>query len=421
MLNNRYLFPWITGFLMAGILVIPGCYALLTYWLAIYGLMHFKSFFKEIGCASLVIGGGPIWIGLIAYLFIGIGLGVWHGYRIAYFEAYLPMLLAPFIVNAVAVARPPLVMLWMASATAAILAGLMACYQSLYLQSGRAIGAMNNQIMFGDLSVVLAMFCAFGCIFGCAGRHRLWQKFYLSLGVTMGLLASLLSGTKGGWMSVLMVSLLLISVALSHWHWSKRLFVAVASFAAFAVLAWLVPAELVRDRISGGFNAAHIWFVSGQITDGSVSIRLEMWRQALNMIAEEPWTGWNSLGAQSELAKRLNSLGAGNHWTQVENDFLQIGIVHGIPGIISYFIFCMGLILGFFRIQVRKPNPPREVIVLTTLGVLMTVVMIEFGFSVIVLGRNAFRHTWIVWSMLLLGYLISSQYFKCTWRNRPWN
>ena len=32
--------------------------------------------------------------------------------------------------------------------------------------------------------------------------------------------------------------------------------------------------------------------------------------------------------------------------------------------------------------------------------------MLEFGLSVVVLGRNAFRHTMIVWAMLALAYLI---------------
>lgn len=415
--SKNILFPWVTGLLMAGILVVPGCYALLTYWLAIYGLIYAKSFLKDVWRPSLSIGACPIWIGLIVYLFIGIGLGLWHGYKGAYFEAYLPMVLAPFILNAVVAARPPLAMLWLASATAAILAGLLACYQSLYLHAGRAIGAMNNQIMFGDLSVVLAMFCAFGWIFGSKDRHPLWLRLYLSFGVVMGLLASLLSGTKGGWMSVLMVSLLLISFALSNWHWSKRFFVAAAILVAIVVLVWLMPAELVMDRVVGGFKAAHIWFLSGQITDGSVSIRLEMWRQALNMIADEPWAGWNTSGAQLELASRLNSIGAGNHWTQVENDLLQTGIVHGIPGSFSYLVFYGGLIFGFSRIKMRQAHPGFHVVALSMLGVLLAIVMIEFGFSVVVLGRNAFRHTWIVWSMLLLGYLITSCSFKHKNRN----
>ncbi len=406
-LKNYSLFPWVTGLLMAGILVVPGSYALLTYWLAVYGIWHVNGLFSRVLVPSWYMGAVPIWIGMAIYVVTGVGLGLWQGDKAAYFEAYVPMLLAPFIVNAIAVARPPLLMLWVAAASAAVLAGLMACYQSLHLNMGRAIGVLNNQIMFGDLSVVLAMFCAFGWLFGCQGKYKMGLKIYLFLGMLMGLLASLLSGTKGGWMSIFMVALVLISVSFAGWQRGKRLGVGLVFLTAVFVLAWLVPPELVIDRISDGGRAAYIWFASGQITDGSVSIRLEMWRQALSMIADSPWTGWGTSDARVELASRLASIGAGDGWIQVENDLLQAGIVHGIPAMLSYLIFYAGLIWGFSRIR-QHAHGDMHIFALSLLGMLLTVVMVEFGLSVVVLGRNAFRHTWVVWSMLLLGYLISN-------------
>jgi hypothetical protein len=75
------------------------------------------------------------------------------------------MLLAPIIVNGVLVAKPSSEFLWFGAAGSAVLAGLMASYQSLYLGVGRAFGGLNNIIIFGDLSVATAMLSVFGLLY----------------------------------------------------------------------------------------------------------------------------------------------------------------------------------------------------------------------------------------------------------------
>lgn len=390
---------------MAGILVVPGAYGVLTLWLAFYGVWYTKGFVTRVWQPSIQMGALPIWLGMVVYVVYGMGIGFWHGYKPSYFEAYLPTLLAPFMVNAVVVARPPQAMLWLGAASGAILAGCVAAYQSLYLQIGRAIGALNNQIMFGDLAVVLGMFAAFGWLYWGRGQSKLWVKVYLLFGVFMALLASLLSGTKGGWLSILMLAVILVWLTYSHWHWAKRVLVAALVLWAIVLVAYMVPHDLVVNRVVSGLQGGHAWFATGQISDGSVSIRLEKWNQALGMIGDKPLSGWTTEGAIHELGQRLVNVGAGDGWTQTENDLLQAGIVHGLPAIVSYLALYLGLILGFARIrQLQLPNALW--VGLSTAGVVLVVLMLEFGLSVVVLGRNAFRHTLIVWSMLLLGYLL---------------
>jgi len=391
---------------MAVVLVIPGAYAMLTVWLALYGLWHLRGFTARVWSPSLEVGGLAIWLGMLVYVVVGIGLGWWHAYKASYFEAYVPMLLSPFIVNAVVVARPPQAMLWLGAASGAILSGLVASYQSLYLQIGRAIGAMNNEIMFGDLSVVLVMFSALGWLYWAKDKQQTWIRWYLLLGVLMGMWASLLSGTKGGWLSILMLAVVLVWLVYSHWHWAKRNLAAFGVLASIGVLVSLAPHDLVVNRVISGLQGAHIWFNTGQITEGSVSIRLEKWNQATDMIADRPWSGWTTNGSREELSRRMVATGAGEGWIQTENDFLQAGVVHGLPAIISYIFFYAGFIWWFSRVKrISVANPAYFSFALA--GILLPILMLEFGLSVVVLGRNAFRHTLIVWSMILMGYLIS--------------
>lgn len=394
---------------MAGVLVVPGAYVLLTLWLALFGVWHARGWTQRIWQPSLSMGALPIWVGMAVYVLFGMAMGFVRGYKASYFEAYVPMLLAPFIVNAVVVARPPLNMLWLGAGTAAVLAGLVASYQSFYLQMHRAGGAMNNVIMFGDLAVVVGMFSAFGAFFGLSADNPKWMRRYLLFGAAMGVWASLLSGTKGGWLSILMLSAILVWMALQHRHWIRRVAVAVALLVGIVIAAFLAPSEIVVNRITNGLQGAHTWFTTGQITEGSVSIRLEMWNQAIGMVVDRPLTGWTKEGSVVEIDQRLRQAGAGEvpggRWTQVENDLLQASIVHGLPGLASSLFLYLGLLWGFIRIRQHDLQQALWVGVATA-GALLVVLMLEFGLSVVVLGRNAFRHSLIVWAMLALAYLI---------------
>jgi O-antigen ligase len=403
--SSHRIFPWITVAIMATILVVPSAYAILTLWLTLYGLWFIKGFVNRVWRPSIAIGASYIWCGLIVYVLIGIGLGLSHGYKASYYEGYVPMLLAPIIVNAVLVAKPSPSFLWMGAAGAAFLAGLMASYQSLYLGVGRAFGAMNNIIIFGDLSVVMATFSVFGLLYWSSTVSKPQFKIILIIGLIFGVWASLLSGTKGGWLSIIMISILAIWISLKQLHWSKKILGVVIGLGLVFLAASLAPPELVMNRVKDGVAGARIWFLTGDVTEGSVSIRLEKWYQAIFMLIEKPLTGWGNQGAIVELQARITAAGVPGVWTQAENDLLQAGIVHGIPAIFATLALYFGFILSFAKM--RRLNSDSSLwIGLSSVGIVFVILMIEFGLSVNVLGRNAFRHTFIVWEMCILALLI---------------
>ncbi len=403
--SSHRLFPWITGAIMSTILVLPFAYGVLTLWLTLYGLYFIKGFIDRVWRPSLSVGASFIWYGLLTYALTGITLGLIHGYRASYYEAYIPMLLAPIIVNGVLVAKPSSTFLWIGAASAGLLAGMMASYQSLYLGIGRAFGAMSNIIIFGDLSVVMASFSALGLLYWSSSRSKNYFKIFLIAGVFFGVWASLLSGTKGGWLSILMVLIMVIWISLKKMHWSRKTLGVLIGLGLIIMVAFLAPSELVVNRIKDGVRGAQIWFEIGIVTDGSVSIRLEKWYQAIFMLIEKPLTGWGVQGAIVELQSRITLAGVSGVWIQTENDILQAGIVHGFPAIISILILYLCFIVSFVRM--RKLNPSSSLCIgLSSAGILFVVLMLEFGLSIVALGRNSFRHTFIVWEMLIFSLLI---------------
>ncbi|CAN1536916.1 RfaL Lipid A core - O-antigen ligase and related enzymes [Burkholderiaceae bacterium] len=404
---SHRIFPWVTGLLMASILVVPGVYVLLTVWLALYGLWHVRGFTARVWQPSLTLGASPIWAGMAVYVAVGMGLGWLHGYKASYFEAYVPMLLAPLIVNALLVARPPESMLYWGAASGAIVAGFVASYESLLIERGRAIGGLNNEIMFGDLSVVFGLFSLFGWLYY---SKKPFIKLVFIFGFLMAVLASFLSGSKGGWLSILTIVIAVAWVQSFNIHWVRRVAFVVIILIAISFIAFSVPSYLVVDRLVNGFIAGVNWINGMPSSGNSVDIRFEMWNQSIQMLIEKPILGWTKDVATFELNKRLLDEGVMKapgigYWTQAENDFLQIGIVHGVLGQISYFFLYFGLILGFLKIR-NNHSFHHLSNILAILGIILVILFLQFGISVVVLGRNAFRHTLIVWAMMILSYMI---------------
>ena len=193
-------------------------------------------------------------------------------------------------------------------------------------------------------------------------------------------------------------------ISLKQFNWPKKILGVFSGLVLIILAAYLAPAELVIDRIKGGVTGAEIWFQIGIVTEGSVSIRLEKWHQAILMLIDKPLTGWGNQGAIVELQRRITAAGVPGVWTQAESDLLQAGIVHGIPAIFASLALYFGFISSY--VKMRRLNSDSSLwIGLSSVGIVFVILMIEFGLSVNVLGRNAFRHTFIVWEMLILSLL----------------
>lgn len=396
-------------------LVMPGGPKLLALCLAGMGLWS---------CQDLRTDLAQVWgrpavriMALGVAIFVGIGffLGIWYDYKLGYYEAFIPFLLAPLMLHGVLKARLQPVVLWMGAATAAVLAGAFASYESLVLLTGRAMGAMSHPIIFGDLSVVLACIALFGLLYFEPAKNQLWMRVYLSCGAAMGVWASLLSGSKGGWLSIIMVLLVFVWRVTAGKPALWRLLGVVLISVLVAKGVWLAPEELVRDRLDGIWGKAHLWFETGQVTDWSVSIRLELWSYALKLFAQRPILGWSGEGALSMLAEHLKPFNVPVGIAPVfENDLLHYAAVSGLVGVLSVLALYGGVFVGFWLYQKQG----LQTFAYALLGMLLVALYFEFSLTVNALGRNAFRYFFCAMSVMLLGLIILGTQEQ---KGRAWN
>ena len=346
-------------------------------------------------------------LGTVFFVIVGVFFGIWYNAKLSYYEAFAPFLITPLMLSGVLLTRLQPAILWLGSATGALLAGVYASYQSLILLTGRATGNMSHPIIFGDLAVVLSCIALFGVLYFEQTRRTVWLRAYLLLCTTMGVWASLLSGTKGGWLSIVMFLFIFV------WHIStgKPFWARYAGILGIVALlingVLLAPADLVWDRLEDIWHHAQHWFETGEITDWSVSIRLEMWSYALQLFAERPILGWSGGVATTKLAEHLQAFNVPASIPNVfENYLLHYAAVSGLLGVTSVLALYAGIFIGFWKFEKQLARQTRSAFAL--MGMLLVVLIFEFSLTCNVLGRSSFRYFFCDFTVILLGLIIMS-------------
>jgi O-antigen ligase len=87
-----------------------------------------------------------------------------------------------------------------------------------------------------------------------------------------------------------------------------------------------------------------------------------------------------------------------------ENDLLHYAAVSGAVGVLSVVILYVSWFTGFWRLQKQGAQTSAYAL----LGMLLVVLIFEFGLTVNALGRNAFRYFFCTMSVMLLGLVLMS-------------
>ena len=138
---------------------------------------------------------------------------------------------------------PKPVFLWTGLALGCFLVGSWSLYQKIFEGVARA-GGYTNTIQFGNISLLMGLMCLAGM--GWAKEYKN-SKFWFALlatGLAFGLLGSLLSGSRGGWLA-LPLALIVIYKAYQDTINIKHLVVLSIAFVFFIFLVYLMPATNV--------------------------------------------------------------------------------------------------------------------------------------------------------------------------------
>ena len=359
-----------------------------------------------------------IW-GFSIFVVLHIVLTIYHHEPAKDFGNVLPFILSPLILLVVTQGNPNPRYFWLGCASGALLAFLIAVVQVYFLDVGRAFG-FANPITFGDTAIILGTGAFIGLFYCRSIFQSTVSRAYLLAGGLAGIITSLLSGSKGGWLSVIMVILLLANAALRSLPIFKRLAIISGILIALALFASVVPKLPVVDRVISAYHGAKTWVQTGQITEGSASIRLEAFKAGLLAGAHSPILG---LGRQGQLEVIQAAVNAGlvdkvmiekqivgdkyvYSTFSIDNDLINLFSRQGILGVLGAFAVHLGVFFTFWRYRNDSTDAIKAI---ATFGILLVLLYFEFGLSISVFGVSIFRTMHASWAILLAGLLINEK------------
>lgn len=342
-------------------------------------------------------------ISVLAFYFLASCLAnAVHGAQIREYDSPMRFLLAIPVLLLLRVFSPIPRYFWGGLAAGAITSGLFAAWQFFLVGSMRAEGH-TNPIQFGNISILLGILCMPGLVWAAAQRRSGFWLSLLSGGIFLGLLGSLLSESRGSWISF-PVALLVVYLSYGGVLNKRHVATGLAAIVVLFGVLYVMPRSPMEARIKLAVTEAQTYIRSGDSTT-SVGARLEMWRTGLMLIPEHPWLGWGKEGYMQGAASLVEAnkvrLVPGEH-NHLHNEYLDALVKHGLLGLIALLALYLAPLTLFAR---RTSDKNRAVRSYAVAGVLLSVSYIGFGLTQSFLTHNngvmIFAFTLvIIWSLL---------------------
>lgn len=273
---------------------------------------------------------------------------------------------------------PRLSWLWSGLALGAIGAGSWAIWQR-FVEGALRAGGATNPIQYGNLSMLLGVLCLAGLGWAVAQRGRLAWSLLLVLGAALGILGSLLSGSRGGWIGVPFI-LLVLYRGYGRDLSLKMVFGLAAAVMVSLIAVYQVQETGVASRVQQAFNDVD-QYLDDSNRNTSIGWRFEMWRGAAQLIAEKPLSGWGDAGyqpAMQALADRGVIVQRAARFGHAHNEYLDIFAKWGVLGLLSLLaLYLIPLIL--FTRRMNCLDLPRRSIAVA--GALLSVSYIDFSLT----------------------------------------
>ncbi len=321
-------------------------------------------------------------------------------------------LLAVLCVPVVLVFAPQGRFLLWGIAIGAAAGGLRALWDVHVLGFGRAwIDTVHSSgaIQYGNLSGLWGLMCWVQWVV----FHDRWtgrQRLGMALCALLGLLGSLLSQTRGGWLA-LALCLLPLSWLLMRHLWSQRLAKGGAVLLTLALLLGWYQAPQLEQRWEQAHSEIQAYWVDGN-ANTSVGQRLDHWQLAWRMGMDRPWLGWGEAGYQQEKTRRVQAGQAHPfvlEFGHAHNEWLDMFAKRGLLGVGGLVLF-YGIPLVLFwptRRRVRNADGTlnRDALCLRLVGALLPLGYLGFGLTQVFLAHYNGNMVYLFMVLLTWGAL----------------
>ncbi|MFA9500025.1 O-antigen ligase family protein [Mannheimia sp. E30BD] len=152
----------------------------------------------------------------------------------------------------------------------------------------------------------------------------------------LGLVASILTGARGGWIAFPFCFLLIL--VCYYKNINKKILLMIVSFVVIAISLLITRPEFGFQQRYDSAKADVINYINNGVKESSQGARLDMWKNALIAISEKPILGHGSLGYEEFRKRQINSGEMSNvtlDLNSLHNQYLEAFVKRGIAGFLT--------------------------------------------------------------------------------------
>lgn len=341
---------WLAGLCLALSLVVPNGYsvgsAALFLMSATALLLPKQRLSNQDKCLLIAFSG------YFAFMVLFVYLDGWHYRELDRPSRFLLVLPVLFLMLYV---QGPRILLLVGAMLGSYGAFAVAIYERFIMNIPRAKGG-ENPIMFGDISMLLGLLSAVAALYFFSKRQHLLVVL-AAFAFASGVMGSLLSGSRGGWVAVPLILLFLLWQ--SRDLLGKKLVTGTCILAiASAVIVLNVPQLGVAKRIDQAVHNIDAYFKGNPNT--SVGLRFEMWKANLHLFTTAPLFGvgeYHGLELKKQLAQEGLITNSAARFSHAHNEYIDALGLRGLVGFLALMaVYLVPLRLFLTKMREYKDN-----------------------------------------------------------------
>ncbi|MDZ5632415.1 O-antigen ligase family protein [Janthinobacterium sp. GMG1] len=296
---------------------------------------------------------------------------------------------------------------WSGVAIGAMTGAALAFWQLIVLHLERPQAATSNAIHYGNVSMLMGMLALCGLGWAREQRHRMVWSIFLLAGALAGVLGSIVSGSRGGWLALPVCAGIIV---LHHAKTSgkRHIIRALVVLVALAAVTYAMPDSQIRKRVHTAVEEAQNFQYGADLKWSSVGQRLEMWRTALLISRDHVLVGVGRTGYLEEKRVLMAEGKMSNiisEYTNAHNDYLDALVKRGIVGVMA--LLALFLVpLSLFARALRHSAPATQPYALA--GVVLCTCYMIFGLTTSSLTLNI-GIIMLVFPMVILWAMLRQQ------------
>ena len=180
-----------------------------------------------------------------------------------------------------------------------------------------------------------------------------------------GIAGSILSETRGGWISVpLVLTFYLFDVA-KHLKWPASRFLGLSLLSVIIIIMMASQSSLIVHRFDRAVIETKMFFSpesanQERVEDTSVGERWLMWSNALHMIGKKPLLGWGKRGYLDYKNQRILNgevFPQISKFTDAHNDYIDVLVKKGLFGLAALLsVFLVPMVMFYRNMIDNEPN-----------------------------------------------------------------